>query len=98
MQNKKLIHVVIILFMLLSLLPITPKQAKAASLNQIFLGEPQAVFSGRTISSGKKVVAIGKDSDGTLHMAGMVGLTPFTLSDLKGVPAYQLHNGSRELN
>ncbi|MCS1381735.1 S-layer homology domain-containing protein [Lysinibacillus sphaericus] len=98
MQNKKLIHVVIILFMLLSLLPITPKQVKAASLNQIFLGEPQAVFSGRTISSGKKVVAIGKDSDGTLHMAGMVGLTPFTLSDLKGVPAYQLHNGSRELN
>ncbi|AVK95169.1 hypothetical protein FCT18_14895 [Lysinibacillus sphaericus] len=98
MQNKKLIHVVIILFMLLSLLPIAPREAKAASLNQIFLGEPQAVFSGRTISSGKKVVAIGKDSDGTLHMAGMVGLTPFTLSDLKGVPAYQLHNGSRELN
>lgn len=98
MQNKKLIHVVIILFMLLSLLPIAPREAKATSLNQIFLGEPQAVFSGRTIGSGKKVVAIGKDSDGTLHMAGMVGLTPFTLSDLKGVPAYQLHNGSRELN
>lgn len=98
MQNKKLLHVVIILFMLLSLLPIAPREAKATSLNQIFLGEPQAVFSGRTIGSGKKVVAIGKDSDGTLHMAGMVGLTPFTLSDLKGVPAYQLHNGSRELN
>ncbi|TKI71464.1 hypothetical protein FC756_05525 [Lysinibacillus mangiferihumi] len=98
MHNKKLLHVVIILFMLLSLLPITPKQAKAASLNQIFLGEPQAVFSGSPISFGQKAVAIGKDSNGTLHMAGMAGLTPFTLSDLKGVPVYQLHTESPEKN
>ncbi|WP_337982931.1 S-layer homology domain-containing protein [Lysinibacillus sp. C5.1] len=98
MQNKKLIHVVIILFMLLSLLPITPKQAKAASLNQIFLGEPQAVFTGSPISSGQKAVAIGKDSNGTLHMTGMAGIqTPFTLSDLKGVPVYQLHMENREV-
>lgn len=54
MQNKKLLHVVIVFIMLLSLLPIAPREAKATSLNQIFLGEPQAVFSGRTIGSGKK--------------------------------------------
>lgn len=98
MQNKKLLHVVIILFMLLSLLPITPKAAKAATLNQIFLGEPQAVFSGSPISFGQKAVAIGKDSNGTLHMTGMAGSkSPYTLSDLKGVPAYQLHNESLEV-
>ncbi|MFJ7841019.1 S-layer homology domain-containing protein [Lysinibacillus sphaericus] len=99
MQNKKLIHVVIILFMLLSLLPITPKQAKAASLNQIFLGQPQTVFSGTQIAYERKTVAIGKDSDGKIHMAGMVRTqSPFTISDLKGEPVYQLHTESPEIN
>lgn len=99
MQNKKLLHVVIIFIMLLSLLPITPKAAKAASLNQIFLGDRQEVFSGSPISYGRKAVAIGKDSDGTLSMAGMVGSqAPFTLSDLKGAPVYKLHTESPEKN
>ncbi|MGE7842974.1 S-layer homology domain-containing protein [Lysinibacillus sp. NPDC093712] len=99
MHNKKFLHIVIIFSMLLSLLPMTPREAKAASLNQIILGEPQVIFSGLPISSGRRAVSIGEDSDGILRMAGMVGSqSPFTLNDLKGEPVYKVHTESPEVN
>lgn len=97
MQNKKLLHVVIIFIMLLSLLPIAPREAKATSLNQIYLGEPQEIISSSAINPGYKAVAIGKDNDGTLHMAGNASLSyPFTLSDLKEEPIYKAHTENSE--
>lgn len=97
MQNKKLLHVVIIFIMLLSLLPIAPREAKATSLNQIYLGEQKEIISSSAINPGYKAVAIGKDNDGTLHMAGNASLSyPFTLSDLKEEPIYKAHTENSE--